>query len=222
MGRFSSPRITRVRRTMARLHTPVPPLARHVDREERAEERAVLDDLDDQESLAKTVERKSVRITTARFASLAPCAVDVLTASTSAAASQPGASTSVPAAPSPWASLATTLLLHPRAAIGAAVWVACVIAGISGVLLGHSVSRPRAAAAGAAQTSRAPRTAYVVEAREEITEMPILAPGKVVDSPVAEATSAAARPLRRTGFGHLGADRVASGAGGRRAAPHRR
>lgn len=154
---------------MARLPTPVLPPRRHV----------ALIQVDDEESLAKTVERKSVQ------------------------------------------SFPTALLRNPRVAIGAALWTACVIAGITGVLVGHS--RPSSAhAAVAVQTARTPRAAVVVEATEEITQLPILAPGKVVESPVAETTPAAARPLRRSGFGHMGADRVASGAAARRSAPHRR
>jgi hypothetical protein len=200
---------------MARLPTPVPPPVRHVERAELAE----LDDLDDEASLAKTVDRKSVRITTARFTSVAPCAIDVVPASSSFSAS------SLPAA----------LLQHPRGALAAALWLACVIAGIGGVLLGHAHhARPShahaTAAALATPTAPAPRAAVIVEANEEITQRPILAPGKVVessfDSPVAvavaDAIPAPARPLRRQGFGHLGADRVASGAAARRAAPHRR
>ena len=181
----------------------MPPPVRHVDRAGLVE----LDELDDQESLAKTVERTSVRITTARFASVAPCAIEVVPAPSSSTSSS---STSFPSA----------LLRHPRA-VGAAVGIACVIAGITGVLVGHA--RPsRAHAAVPVQPSRAPRAAVVVEANEEITQLPILAPGKVVESPVAEAIPAPARPLRRSGFGHMGADRVASGAAARRAAPHRR
>ena len=112
--------------------------------------------------------------------------------------------------------------LHvPRAAIAATIGVACVIAAFTGVLLGHA--RPsHAHAAVAVQSVRAPRAAVVVEASEEITELPILAPGKVIETPVEEAAARVARPLRRSGFGHMGADRVASGAAARRAAPHRR
>jgi len=189
----------------------MPPPVRHVDR-------AALDDLDDQESLAKTVERKSVRITTARFASVAPCAIDVVAAPSSPPSPPPSSSSSLP-----WTSLPSALLRHPRAAIGAALWLACVIAGITGVLLGHArPSRAHAAQATvAAQTARTPRAAVIVEAGEEITQLPILAPGKEIESPAPEASAAPARPLRRSGFGHMGADRVASGAAARRAAPHR-
>jgi hypothetical protein len=115
----------------------------------------------------------------------------------------------------------------PRAAVAATLGVACVIAAFTGVLLGHA--RPShahanvpAQTAQTAQTARTPRVAVVVEANEEITQQPVLAPGKVIDTPVEEATAKVARPLRRAGFGHLGADRVGSGAAARRAAPHRR
>jgi hypothetical protein len=125
----------------------------------------------------------------------------------------------------PARSLPTALLRTPRVAIAAAVWTACVIAGITGVIVGHS--RPaRAHASVAVQSARTPRAAVVVEASEEITQLPLLAPGKVVESPIespiAATSSAAARPLRRSGFGHMGADRVASGAAARRSASHRR
>ena len=111
--------------TMARLPPPMPPPVRHVDR-------AALDDLDDQESLAKTVERKSVRITTARFASVAPCAIDVVAAPSSPPSPPPSSSSSLP-----WTSLPSALLRHPRAAIGAALWLACVIAGLLKGALGQ-------------------------------------------------------------------------------------
>ena len=115
----------------------------------------------------------------------------------------------------------------PRAALGASIGAACVIAAFTGVLLGHT--RPSDAhAARAAHASvpvasaRAPRVALVVEASEESTQLPILAPGKVNDTPVEGVAPKGTRALRRSGFGHMGADRVASGAAGRRAAPHRR
>jgi hypothetical protein len=113
--------------------------------------------------------------------------------------------------------LASELLRDPRAAIGAAVWIACVVAGITGVLLGHT--RPSRAHAKL-------HDSVVLEAREEITELPVLASGKETAdtqttdeqaAPAAPATPATpiatsvARPKRRAGFGHLGADRVASG-----------
>ncbi|MDB5217033.1 MAG: hypothetical protein JWO86_4960 [Myxococcaceae bacterium] len=111
----------------------------------------------------------------------------------------------------------------PRAAVAATLGAACVIAAFTGVLLGHA--RPSHAHANVpaqtAQTGRTPRVAVVVEANEEITQHPVLAPGKTIDTPVEEATAKVARPLRRAGFGHLGADRVGSGAAARRAAPHR-
>ena len=182
---------------MARLPTPVPPPVRHVDRAE-------LDDLDDQESLAKTVERRPARITTARFASVAPCALDVVPAAVAVAVIVPDsvAPQSARRDRSRRVDRVRDRRHHRRAR-------------------GHA--RPSGAhAAVAVQTSRAPRAAVVVEANEEITQLPILAPGKVVESPVAEASPAPARPLRRSGFGHMGADRVASGAAARRAAPHRR
>ncbi|GAC1538802.1 MAG: hypothetical protein NVS3B10_03370 [Polyangiales bacterium] len=206
---------------MVRLPPPVPPPVRHAELDELD-----LDVLDDEHGLAKTVERKSVRITTARFASVAPCVFDVVPA--------PSSTTSPPSPTSPASPLArlrsalpAALLEQARAALGAAVWLACVMAGITGVLVGHAGhARPSHAAspalALATETARAPRVAVVVEASEEITQLAIVAPGKVVESPTTEATQAAARPLRRQGFGHMGADRTASGAATRRAAPHRR
>lgn len=216
MGRSCARLITRVRRTMARLPTPVPPPVRHVDRAALSDP----EELDDQESLAKTVERKSVRITTARFASVAPCAIDVVPASASASAASPAASSTASWSLASWSSFATTLLRDPRGAIGAALWLACVVAGVTGVLLGHARTS-HAAATVAEQASRAPRTAVVVEANQEMTQFAILAPGKIVESPVAAAISPRVRPQRRSGFGHMGADRVASGGAARRAAPHR-
>lgn len=214
MGLRTTPPITRVRPIMARLPTPVPPPVRHVDR-------AILDGLDDEESLAKTTERRAPRITTARFSSISPIAIDI------AAPTAPASASASASAPAPWSALPVALLQHPRAALAAAVWLACVLAGITGVLVGHArPARAHATSNVATHAASAPRTAVVIEANEEVTQLPILAPGKESDSDgdaVSRTTKSASPPVqRRSGFGHLGADRVASGAAARRGVPHRR
>ena len=121
---------------------------------------------------------------------------------------------------------ARALLRDPRGVFGAAVWTACVIAGVTGVIVGHAHSTRAHAYASASPAQRTPHSFDVVEAREEITELPVLAPGKEIATDDAAPTAAvssraSATKQRRSGFGHLGADRVASGAP-RRSAAHRR
>ncbi len=171
---------------MARLPPPVPPprpssFARSIA-PSLAPVALSVAPIDDEASLAKTIERRPAR-----------------------------------SAPRLW----SELLRDRRAQIGAAVWTACVVAGISGVLLGHA--RPSRAHANI-------HDSVVLEAREEITELPVFAPDKEIASdeeatPAEPATTTPAPvarpPRRRAGFGHLGADRVASGSATRPPA-HRR
>ena len=86
--------------------------------------------------------------------------------------------------------------------IGAALASACMISGFIGGALGHPHVPSR----------REPHHAVVLEANEEITLAPLLAPEKFVaeetetDPPPAPAL--ARSTTRRAGFGHMGSDRA--------------
>ncbi len=197
---------------MARLPPPLPPPRRpssaHSLRPTApslAPVTSTIAPLDDEASLAKTVERRPARPAAAMLhARIEACILQVRLTM-------------------------TELLRDPRGAIGAAVWTACVVAGVTGVLLGHH--RP-------SRVHAARHDSVVLEAREEITELPVLASAKETaadgEAPAPDAVATetgatavepaiarVARPKRRAGFGHLGADRVASGASARTPA-HRR
>jgi hypothetical protein len=187
-------------------------------------------ELDDEESLAQTVERPSPldharhvesRISTERMpnvtamartaapppsvsgpSSIAPVALDVAPPQ------------EAPTPPLPISDRPSRTIDRRWMAGGAAVLFACLLAALVGVRLASAPSRVQASAVGA----RAPRVGILAAAREELVVPPEMAPAKAEEpaKPVVKravrkrAAASAPAPVlasRPSGFGHLGSDR---------------